>query len=104
MPDGVTCVKVVTLPGLPPKGDASDWIAAGGTKQCLLELVGGAAPYSPRVTPESEKASDEEESLAKRGRHTAADRLVELALTSGAVLFHDQRCEPYVVFIHKERR
>jgi hypothetical protein len=69
-----------------------------------LELVGSAPPYSPPVTPESEKASDEEESLAKRGRHTAADRLVELALTSGAVLFHDQRSEPYVVFIHKERR
>src|SRR5262249_22364168 len=33
------CVKIVELPGLPEKGDVSDWIAAGGTREQLLELV-----------------------------------------------------------------
>ncbi len=32
-------VKVVRLPNLPEKGDVSDWLSAGGTKQQLLALV-----------------------------------------------------------------
>lgn len=44
--DGVAkSVRVVRLPGLPPKGDVSDWLAAGGTKERLLELCqGGEQP------------------------------------------------------------
>lgn len=32
-------VKVVRLDGLEPKGDVSDWLNSGGTKEALLELV-----------------------------------------------------------------
>jgi hypothetical protein len=32
-------VRIVELPGLPPKGDVSDWIAAGGTKDDLAKLI-----------------------------------------------------------------
>lgn len=32
-------VKVLALPGLPPKGDVSDWFAAGGTAEQLYALV-----------------------------------------------------------------
>jgi putative DNA primase/helicase len=32
-------VKVVELPGLPDKGDVTDWVLAGGTKEQLLELA-----------------------------------------------------------------
>lgn len=32
-------VKVVELPGLPEKGDVSDWIEAGGTKERLVEII-----------------------------------------------------------------
>jgi hypothetical protein len=32
-------VKVVRLPNLPDKGDVSDWLSAGGTKEQLLVLV-----------------------------------------------------------------
>lgn len=32
-------VKVLELPGLPKKGDVSDWLAAGGTKEDLLKLI-----------------------------------------------------------------
>ena len=35
-------VKVVNLPGLPPKGDVSDWLDAGGTLDQLSELVKAA--------------------------------------------------------------
>jgi len=32
-------IKVLTLPGLPPKGDIIDWLKAGGTKGQLLALA-----------------------------------------------------------------
>ena len=35
-------VVILELPGLPDKGDVSDWIAAGGTKQDLSDLVKAA--------------------------------------------------------------
>jgi hypothetical protein len=40
-------VKVVALPGLPPKGDVSDWLDAGGTKTALIALVKQTARYAP---------------------------------------------------------
>jgi hypothetical protein len=38
-------VTVVELPGLPPKGDVSDWLDAGGTVEALGELAAGAAEW-----------------------------------------------------------
>jgi putative DNA primase/helicase len=32
-------VKILALPGLPDKGDISDWLTAGGTKEQLLQLA-----------------------------------------------------------------
>lgn len=32
-------VRIITLPGLPEKGDVVEWIATGGTKDTLYELV-----------------------------------------------------------------
>jgi hypothetical protein len=61
-------VKILELPGLPPKGDASDWIAAGGTAERLAELAaaapawrqpdaepaeGGAQPWPAPLAPEA---------------------------------------------------
>lgn len=40
-------VKIVTLPGLPEKGDAVEWIAAGGTKAALLTLKKQTPWYAP---------------------------------------------------------
>jgi len=40
-------LKLVELPGLPPKGDVSDWLAAGGTRAQLEALVA----QTPRWTP-----------------------------------------------------
>ena len=46
--DGVAAsLKVVTLPGLPPKGDVSDWLAAGNTIDELHALVAATAAYTP---------------------------------------------------------
>ncbi|OPX88285.1 MAG: Regulatory protein RepA [Pelotomaculum sp. PtaB.Bin104] len=40
-------VRVVELPGLPEKGDVSDWLAAGGTKKSLLALVEQTEYWKP---------------------------------------------------------
>lgn len=40
-------VRVVELPGLPQKGDVSDWLAAGGTKEELLAMVEQSAYFEP---------------------------------------------------------
>ncbi len=38
-------IAILTLPGLPEKGDVSDWLAAGGSAKALLQL----AKQAPRI-------------------------------------------------------
>lgn len=46
--DVARSVKVLDLPGLPPKGDVADWLDAGGDGEQLYELVERAArPFEP---------------------------------------------------------
>jgi hypothetical protein len=45
-------VRIVELPGLPAKGDVSDWIAAGGTKAELKRLADAAPEWT--LTPAME--------------------------------------------------
>jgi putative DNA primase/helicase len=55
----VASLKVVHLPELPPKGDVSDWLAAGHTLDELHTLVATTAAYVPttgRVAPTSAQA------------------------------------------------
>ena len=40
-------VRILTLPGLPEKGDVSDWIVAGGTKEQLMALASSAPEADP---------------------------------------------------------
>lgn len=40
-------IKVVELPGVPEKGDLSDWLDQGGTKEKLAELVNAAPEWWP---------------------------------------------------------
>lgn len=47
-------VKVLTLPGLPEKGDVSDFLTAGGTVEQLRQLYQEAAFYSPETEPHEE--------------------------------------------------
>jgi len=54
-------VRIVQLPALPPKGDISDWFAAGGTRERLEALVAATPLY------ESQPAAFQSE--AKPGRN-----------------------------------
>lgn len=40
-------LKIVELPGLPPKGDVTDFIAAGGTVEQIRECYRKAQPWTP---------------------------------------------------------
>lgn len=40
-------VRVLMLPDLPPKGDVSDWLAAGGTREALEALALKEVPVEP---------------------------------------------------------
>jgi putative DNA primase/helicase len=44
-------VKIIRLPGVPPKGDLWDWIEAGGTTEQLRALVDGAKPVEWEPNP-----------------------------------------------------
>jgi hypothetical protein len=46
-------VRIVELPGLPPKGDASDWLSAGGSKEQLSDLLLAAKPLTAQDLPEA---------------------------------------------------
>ncbi|MGD0153134.1 MAG: AAA family ATPase [Thermacetogeniaceae bacterium] len=41
-------IKIINLSGLPEKGDFSDWLAAGGTKEELLQLVAETPEWEPQ--------------------------------------------------------
>lgn len=45
--DPAPSVSIIRLPGLPPKGDAVEWIEAGGTAAQLQELIDDATPVEP---------------------------------------------------------
>ena len=38
-------VKVVPLPGVPHKGDVTDWLSSGGTRDALIKLASNTAPF-----------------------------------------------------------
>lgn len=42
-------VKIVELPGLPPKGDVSDWLAANEDLDQLESIIGATARWSPEL-------------------------------------------------------
>src|SRR5262249_30748288 len=51
-------IKVVLLPHLPDKGDISDWLAAGGTRDVLERLMAQAALWSPASSSSPGEPSD----------------------------------------------
>jgi putative DNA primase/helicase len=51
-------VKVLMLPGLGPKGDVSDWLAAGGTVEALMALVRETPTWEPPEAPQPPPPGD----------------------------------------------
>lgn len=53
-------IKIVELPGLPDKGDVSDWLASGGTREQLLALVDATQAWIPAEPPAQASRAQEE--------------------------------------------
>ena len=51
-----TTIKVVELPGLAPKGDIVDWLAAGGNAEQLRALIDAAPPFEAWLAEQPEPA------------------------------------------------
>ena len=51
-------VRVLMLPGLPPKGDIVDWAKAGGTREQLDALIEQAPDWVPREKPDAETKAE----------------------------------------------
>lgn len=48
-------IRIVALPDLPPKGDVSDYLNAGGTAESLKELVSTTPLWDPASAPETKQ-------------------------------------------------
>ncbi len=77
--------RVLCLPGLPPKGDVSDWLDAGGTAQQLLELVNAPGNH----LPEDGDAAEEHFDPGDDEKQSQASLLVKF-VEQRFELFHDQ--------------
>ena len=54
-------VKIIKLPNLTVKGDVSDWIETGGTREQLVEMIGQTPEWNPDQMLEVEEEINEEE-------------------------------------------
>lgn len=54
-------IRVVLLPGLPPKGDVSDWLDAGHTAEELREIIKNASANAPTSNSDEGSLGDEGE-------------------------------------------
>jgi hypothetical protein len=90
-------VKVLELPGLPEKGDVSDWLNGGSTVEQLLALVEAAPEHEPGQ--ENDVPAQEE----NEKKPTQAEQLIKLA--GDAELFHDTNLKGFASFkvaLHRE--
>ncbi len=87
-------IKIVSLSGLPEKGDISDWLDAGYGVSKLQTLVSEAAPWCPS---EREATKNPSATPGHAGHGSLAKQIVDIVLSSDITLFHDQRKEPYTL-------
>jgi hypothetical protein len=79
-------IRVLCLPGLPPKGDVSDWLDTGGTVEQLMQLVNAPGNYLPEdddLVEEHFEPGDDDE---KQSQASLLVKFVEQRYE----LFHDQ--------------
>ena len=68
----VSDVLILELPGLPPKGDVSDWLTAGGTREELLRL----AEVAPKVATTPEDVQPKTQDTFGTGGHLRAGEVI----------------------------
>jgi len=68
-------VRIVKFPGLPPKGDVSDWIRFGGTKTELVRLAKSTPAWSPAVAVRKESPAADKPNPAPKWQPFPVDLL-----------------------------
>ncbi len=58
-------IRVLMLPGLPPKGDVVDWVATGGTREQLDALVERAPEWQPLTVADATSSTLKAEATAR---------------------------------------
>jgi putative DNA primase/helicase len=78
-------VRVLELPGLPPKGDVSNWIAAGGTQSDLEAVVDATEPFRPK------RSANPQITVTAGERHKAADDGIAALHAAGVAFYQRDR-------------
>jgi hypothetical protein len=98
---GAAEVKVLLLPGLPEKGDVSDWLNEGHEAEEVLKRAEQAPKWEPEpssVEPVEDGPSPTAAASSRSiGRETQAARLYKLALETARALFLSPQGEGYVL-------
>ncbi len=80
-------VFLIQLPGLPEKGDVSDWLDAGGTREALLALVDAAEPAQEMPEPADENDSRPVIRINADALHETASLAEQALKSSGLPLY-----------------
>jgi hypothetical protein len=72
-----TRTRVLVLPNLPPKGDVSDWLDAGGTREQFDALVEQAVDWQPPSADENSEANEDDRAKAKAREDELLDALAK---------------------------
>jgi len=70
-------VKVIQLPGLPPKGDLWDWIETGGTRARLTEIVEKTVAVDPQTVDAAQPTRRRERSREEPRAPSASPAAVQ---------------------------
>jgi hypothetical protein len=84
-------IKRVELPGLPPKGDVSDWLEAGDTAERLMQLAEQAPEWEPVEATVKEPLTQAWPTLGKAADHGLAGEIVR-AIEPHSEALTRQRC------------
>lgn len=88
--------KIITLPGVPEKGDVSDFLASGGTKEQLIELAAQAEYWSAS----QQQPIQQESSKHKPPKDNAESAEIVALAKEDAHLFSDLDDIAYASFLN----
>jgi putative DNA primase/helicase len=93
-------VKIVELPNLPEKGDASDWLAAGGTLEALNGLVEQTQEYSQETKSVCSAEHDSEKCAPRPAVSSSHPHLTDLGNAQRLVKRHGADLK----FCHEQKK
>ena len=78
-------IRLLELPGLPPAGDVSNWLAAGGTVEGLWQLVEATPQWTPSEAPEASESARAQASAPPNDAHDSLESVCAADVTMRAI-------------------